>query len=210
MDLQKWVNLGIVLVLAFFLAVLEASDDSLYKTLKDWQTFLAGIIGFVTLAFGTYAGHAANRARDDRLREQEARAIAAALSSEFRAHVKIWSSLRTALTIGSSFPLTSTIYNAYASKIGLLGYVPARVVVKAFATESMGERMLKSRMLKSNWDELGQIADGQAQKTALIDGFVAVIEVLADYLGNYAETGSWREEPELEPVRDPGGFHKEE
>lgn len=50
--------------------------------LRDWQTFLAGVVGFAGLIVGAVLNSAETRARDQRIRDEDRQALAAALMGD--------------------------------------------------------------------------------------------------------------------------------
>jgi hypothetical protein len=50
--------------------------------LRDWQTFLAGVVGFAGLIAGALLNSAETRARDQRIRDEDRRALAASLMGD--------------------------------------------------------------------------------------------------------------------------------
>ena len=183
---------GIIVFLVLsltLLALLSNSGKGTYETASEWQTFFAGIIGFMALAWATIAGMAANRARDDRLREHEARAIAAALAAEFRAHLRRWYKILDNEAVSTTFPINFTMYNALADKIGLLGSHAAQVIVMTAGEEIMMERVFIEMMGPAPLHELDTQSINKLKET------VPSIEIATEYLEKFAETGKWPPPP---------------
>jgi hypothetical protein len=111
-----------------------------YVELKSWQGAIGSVLGFVALFLGALWNARLNRLRDDRLRQAEVAAVAAAIYGELilvrvalarlaRVHARVdldrESSVDQDLVDDLRLP-DPALYRALASKIGML---PADVVV---------------------------------------------------------------------------------
>jgi hypothetical protein len=126
---------AIVLAIAAILGNPAWSTDALYGGIKDFQTIIGGALALA----GIWLGFHGNRRRDERLRRQEARALALALYGELTAALitcRAFVSQVTAataktydndwldkeITVSNLAPrVRTTVFEANADKLGLLG-----------------------------------------------------------------------------------------
>lgn len=141
---------GIVAVAAIpplGLILFEGSES--LAVLKDWQSgvgaFWGALFGLGAILIGALFNADLNRRRDDRLREQEARALAAALRAEISAAAAdIYHAYQICRDSGDTLPpdardkemllsyLGFPVYDAAATKLGLLDENLAGDVVKFY------------------------------------------------------------------------------
>jgi hypothetical protein len=76
-------------LVVIFLRLLKHFLPSTYAVIKDWQTLVAGLVGFGGLAWVTYENAKLGRARDDRVHQQSINAEKAALDERAKAFAAV-------------------------------------------------------------------------------------------------------------------------
>ncbi len=188
-------------IIVFIAAVLTNYWDALAAIPDNIAAFLGALsgagFGLLAILLGAFYNAELNRRRDDRLRNQEARAIATALRAEL-AHLiaealERWKAmgirysakveLRPAHVASFELP-PKLVFANNAHRLGDLGDAAARGVVSAHglaenlrtmvaaARAKTAETVLSDSLLESIWKGLAVVAEVAAEATNALDDFL--------------------------------------